>query len=152
MERFSSIILQAQAIRAQKLRLEALHKHVPAQKIYFGAGLKLKRELLFLEWKHENPVPVTVKEDMLLQAANMSDVVRHFQVFHPVAATWQRDLATIINQSNLWQLSYRVQGQLRGHILLTLRNETVHIMDAGAVGVDDLRYLLEYLQSRTLRV
>ena len=141
---FEEFIRQVREVKAKRLMLEVLIKNVTAQKVYTNAGLKRQHDLLLFEWKGDHPSP---KRDSMIQVANMPEIIKHFHRLHPVSESWQRDLPTLISQSNLLQITHSEEDKLQGYILFAEKEDVARIYDVAALEVDVVRRLLKRLQN-----
>ncbi len=141
---FAEFVKQARELKAKRLMLEVLVKNTAAQKVYTNAGLKRQRDLLLFDWKQDNPSPI---KDPRIQVANMPEIIEHFHRLHPVSESWQRDLPTLISQSNLLQITHNEESKLEGYILFAEKDHTARVYDVGAIGAETVKHLLGRLQN-----
>jgi GNAT superfamily N-acetyltransferase len=144
----NEFLKQAREAGAKRLALEVLEKNAIAQQLYMKAGLQRQRDLRLLEWKREShPNQERRLEPLAIYPANMPEIVSSFHRLHSASPAWQRDLPSLLMQTDLLQIACIEQSELQGYALLKVKDDVVRIYDLGASEIDIARKLLSSLQS-----
>jgi RimJ/RimL family protein N-acetyltransferase len=133
---------------ARRLTLEVLEKNTTAQHLYTKAGLQRQRDLRLLQWKRGgNHKQEDVLEPLVMQAANMPEIISNFHRLHPVSSAWQRDLPSLLLQTNLLHITCTKGSGLQGYALFKVKDDIVRLHDFGASQVEVAKELLSSLQN-----
>jgi GNAT superfamily N-acetyltransferase len=144
-----AMIDQARQSGARTLTLEVLTRNERAVRLYTRAGLRITRDLLIVEWRRPKDV-LPSKTDASLITTSADELLEHFRLLHPVAAAWQRELATLILRGGLLGEALRMNKDTMAYVLYQKgSNGGLRLADLAAQDATQAELLLAALQSRS---
>jgi len=165
-----AMLHQARQAGARTFSLEVLTRNERAFRTYTGAGFRTRRDLLILERRGTEPTtdhrtgtiyraPTTDHQtgcsDAGRSVVEVAPVrlLERFAPLHPVPATWQRDLPSLLVQSGLSGLAVPAGDTISAYVLYRAGADgSARIADLGATDVAQADALLAALQARFTRL
>jgi len=122
---------RARALQLRAVTLEVLAQNHPGLRLYAQLGFVHSRELLLLILEPHSFAPAETPQAAII-AASPATLLAHFESFHPVPASWQRDLPTLRHRlPHLSGLGYWEGGVLQGYVLYQPQRTYQIIHDLG---------------------
>lgn len=122
---------RARSLQLHSVTLEVLAQNRPGLALYAQLGFVHSRELLLLILEPHKFVPETAPLANII-ATPPQTLLPHFELYHPVLASWQRDLPTLRHRlPHLSGLAYWEQGVLLGYVLYQPQRTYQIIHDLG---------------------